>query len=132
MPFVPRRPEIKTRSAILFVPNSGRILMSPSFFAISATTSAVVAASVIMQNVPIGRTRAMQREIHAVKSALWWALCFAGVPLKYGGLVSTRSNVRVVRHVMMSALISSMFVLFNSAFFAHSDNILSDVSRPVI
>lgn len=80
MPWVPRRPDIKTRSAVCFVPNNGRIVMSPSFFVISDMTAAVVDASVIIQNVPIGRTRDILFEIHGPKSALWCALCFAGVP----------------------------------------------------
>ena len=70
MPFVPSLPDINTRSAVRFAPNNGNIRMSPNFFAISAITVAVVAASVIMQNVPIGRTRAMLRAIHDGKSAL--------------------------------------------------------------
>ena len=70
MPRVPRRPEIKTRSAVRFAPNSGSIYMSPSFFDISAIVVPIVVASVIMQNVPIGRTRAMQRDIHFGRSAL--------------------------------------------------------------
>ena len=74
MPRVPSRPEIKTLSAVSCAPNSGNMFMSPSFFAIVAMTDAQVAASVIMQNVPIGRTRAMHRSIHVGRSALWWAL----------------------------------------------------------
>ena len=70
MPLVPSRPDINTRSAVFFAPNSGRMFMSPSFFDIAEMALAVVAASVIMQNVPIGRTRAIQREIQFVKSAL--------------------------------------------------------------
>lgn len=74
MPWVPRRPDINTRSAVRFAPNNGNTLMSPNFFAICAMTIPIVDASVIMQNVPIGRTRAMQRDTHVFKSALWWAL----------------------------------------------------------
>lgn len=70
IPLVPRRPEIRTRSAICFAPNNGNIRMSPSFFVISEITVAVVAASDIMQKVPIGRTRAIQRDIHLGRSAL--------------------------------------------------------------
>lgn len=70
IPFVPRRPLSNTRSAVFLEPKSGSICMSPSFCAISDTTVAVVAASVMMQNVPIGRTRDIQREIHNFKSAL--------------------------------------------------------------
>ena len=132
MPLVPSFPDIRTRSAVLFAPKSGNIVMSPSFFDISAMTWAIVVASVIMQNVPIGRTRAIQRETHEHKSALWCALCFAGVPLKYGGFVSTRSKVRSVRHVLIFCLISSMCVEFNSALCLHAVNMSSDVSMPVI
>ena len=75
MPWVPTRPLIKTRSAVDLPPNNGNMVMSPSFLAyIVDMTWALVAASVIMQNVPIGRVRAMQRDTHFTKSALWCAL----------------------------------------------------------
>lgn len=80
--------------------------MSPSFLAISAITVAVVAASVIIQNVPVGRTLDMHLDTHSPKSALWCALCLAGVPWKYGGFVMTKSNVSFVRHVVMSSWIN--------------------------
>lgn len=70
MPCVPRRPEINTRSAVRLAPNNGNICISPSFLDISAITVLIVAASVIMQKVPIGRTRAIHRETHCGKSAL--------------------------------------------------------------
>ena len=84
-----------------------------------------------MQMYPRGRIRAMQRRVHVVISALWWALCFAGVPRKYGGLVITKSNVRAVRHVVMSVFINSTLCSFSIAFCAHSSNISGDISRPV-
>lgn len=132
LPFVPNLPEINTRSAMFFAPNNGIMLMPPNFFDISDMTMAMVDASVIMQNVPIGRTREMHLETHVCRSALWWALCFAGVPKKYGGFVITKSNVRFVRHVVMSASINSTVLLFNAKFSAHARNISDDVSMPVI
>lgn len=54
------------------------------------------------------------------------------MPLKYGGLVTTKSKVRVVCHVVMSVFISSISVSFNFAFCAQADNISGLVSRPVI
>ena len=44
----------------------------------------------------------------------------------------TKSKVRSVRHVVMSAFINSMGQLFSSAFDWHADNISGDVSMPVI
>ena len=44
----------------------------------------------------------------------------------------TKSNVRVVRHVVISVLINSRCWLFKVAFMAHSDSMVSDVSSPVI
>ena len=70
LPFVPNLPDIKTLSAMFFAPKSGIILMLPNFFDISDITVAVVDASVIIQNVPIGRTRDMHFAIHVFKSAL--------------------------------------------------------------
>ena len=105
--------------------------MSPQCDCITASTSAILVASTIVQKYPRGRTRAIQRRTHLVISALWCALCRAGVPRKYGGFVITRSNVRALCHVVMSVLINSMGVLFNLAFRSHSASISGDISRPV-
>ncbi len=106
--------------------------MSPHFGCMASITVAMHLASVIIQNVPRGRVRATHFFTHVDKSALWWALCAAGVPLKYGGLVTTKSNVRSVRQLVMSVLINSNGAAFSSAFFAHADNMSVEVSRPVI
>ena len=53
------------------------------------------------------------------------------MPRKYGGFVITASNVRAVRHVVISAFINSVVILFNSALRAHSVSISGDMSRPV-
>lgn len=54
------------------------------------------------------------------------------MPLKYGGLVITRSNVSDVRHVVMFDWIKFMSVLFSLAFCAHAVSISGDVSMPVM
>ena len=52
--------------------------------------------------------------------------------MKYGGLVSTKSNVSDVRHVVMSDWIKFMSVSFSLAFCAHAASISGEVSMPVI
>lgn len=54
------------------------------------------------------------------------------MPLKYGGLVSTKSNVSDVRHVVMSDWIKFISVSFSLAFCAHAASISGEVSMPVI
>jgi hypothetical protein len=67
---------------VFFAPNNGNIFMSANFFVISEITTAIVVASVIMQNVPIERSLDTQCATQFVKSALWCALWRAGVPVK--------------------------------------------------
>lgn len=106
--------------------------MSPHAWVILDTIVSSVVASLMMQQWPFGLVRATQRRTHVGRSALWCALCAAGLPRKYGGFDTTMSNVRFVRHVVMSSCISSSAQPFNSAFCLHAVNICSDVSRPVI
>lgn len=128
----PTRPRISTRSAVFFAPNSGIIVISPHACVMLDMIVASVVASLIKQQYPFGLVRATQRHTHVGRSALWWALCVAGLPRKYGGLDTTMSNVRFVRHVVISVLISSSAWPFSSAFCSHAVNICCDVSNPVI
>ena len=83
-PFEHVRQRTNTRSAVFFVPNKGIIVISPHVLGIADVTSVSLAASTIVQKYPCGRTRAIQRLIHFVKSVLWWAAGFfvVGVPVK--------------------------------------------------
>ena len=54
------------------------------------------------------------------------------MPLKYGGLVITKSNVWLVRHVVISAFINSADLLFSLKFLSATSNISCDTSIAVI